>query len=192
MPYLVDPVVEPDSVSGPQPEIGAADLTLRRWSRKDAPRLVEAFDDPDIRRWHLRRLDSRAEATGLVTGWRQDWRRHTAASWAIVHTAAPDTVLGQVGFRSLYLADGLAECSYWVLPEWRRKGLATRAAQVLGDWALDELGLQRLELVHSIRNAGSCRVALGAGFEVEGTKRRLQQHEDGWHDMHLHARVRER
>jgi hypothetical protein len=33
-------------------------------------------------------------------------------------------------------------------------------------------------------------VAIGAGFQVEGTKHRLQLHADGWHDMHLHGRVR--
>jgi hypothetical protein len=45
--------------------------------------------------------------------------------------------------------------------------------------------------VHSVRNHRSCRVAKDAGFSVEGIKRSLQRYEQGgFHDMHLHARVR--
>lgn len=38
-------------------------------------------------------------------------------------------------------------------------------------------------------NAASCRVALKAGFAAEGTRRSAALHADGWHDMHLHARI---
>jgi ribosomal-protein-alanine N-acetyltransferase len=190
MPYLVEPVVDPGSITGRQPTHVSEDLTLRPWSVHDAPQLHAVFADPEIQRWHLRRLDSLDEARDLVALWRSGWRRRTSASWAVVQTGDPATVLGQVAFRSLYLADGMAECSYWVAPEWRRKGIASRATAVLADWALGELGLHRLELVHSVRNEPSCAVARLAGFEAEGTKRGLQRHRDGWHDMHLHSRVR--
>lgn len=56
-------------------------------------------------------------------------------------------------------------------------------------WAFDPLGLHRVELNHSTENAASCRVAQRAGFPLEGTKRREHRHSDGWHDMHVHARL---
>ncbi|HVB43153.1 MAG TPA: GNAT family protein [Streptosporangiaceae bacterium] len=43
--------------------------------------------------------------------------------------------------------------------------------------------------MHSTMNPASCRVAGNAGFAYEGTKRREALHRDGWHDMHLHARL---
>ena len=46
-----------------------------------------------------------------------------------------------------------------------------------------------VELIHSTRNPASCRVAENAGYKLEGTKRREALHADGWHDMHLHARL---
>jgi RimJ/RimL family protein N-acetyltransferase len=46
-----------------------------------------------------------------------------------------------------------------------------------------------LELTHSTVNPVSCRVAVSAGYRLEGTKRRAGLHADGWHDMHLHARL---
>jgi RimJ/RimL family protein N-acetyltransferase len=42
---------------------------------------------------------------------------------------------------------------------------------------------------HSTANVASCQVAQYAGFAVEGTKRGEGRHVDGWHDMHLHARL---
>ena len=56
-------------------------------------------------------------------------------------------------------------------------------------WLLDVIGLHRIWLVHSAQNVASCRVADRAGFTAEGTMRDQARHADGWHDMHLHARL---
>ncbi|MFC7614839.1 GNAT family N-acetyltransferase [Actinokineospora soli] len=54
----------------------------------------------------------------------------------------------------------------------------------------DDLKLHRLYLDHSTANTASCRVATKAGFTPEGTLRGAGLHADGWHDMHLHSRLR--
>jgi RimJ/RimL family protein N-acetyltransferase len=59
----------------------------------------------------------------------------------------------------------------------------------LTTWAFGELRLHRLELSHSTVNPASCRVAENAGYAMEGIKRGEALHADGWHDMHLHARL---
>jgi ribosomal-protein-alanine N-acetyltransferase len=56
-------------------------------------------------------------------------------------------------------------------------------------WAFGTLGLHRIEANHSTANPASCRVAERAGFAAEGVKRGEALHADGWHDMHLHARL---
>lgn len=190
MPYVVKPVVDPQRLAAIQPEIDARGLVLRRWTPRDAGELMAAFADTEIQQWNLRTVESVLEAEHLIESWRRGWKRHNAVSWAVVRSADRDTVVGQVGFRALYPVDGMAEVSYWVVPGQRQRGIAGAATSALANWALDELGLERLELVHSMRNPASCRVALTAGFEVEGIKRRLQQHADGWHDMCLHSRLR--
>jgi RimJ/RimL family protein N-acetyltransferase len=88
----------------------------------------------------------------------------------------------------LRLSHGVAEAAYWTLPAARGRGVATRALQEVTRWAFD-VGLHRVELEHSTQNLPSCRVALKAGFLVEGTRRSAGLHGDGWHDMHLHGRV---
>jgi RimJ/RimL family protein N-acetyltransferase len=76
-----------------------------------------------------------------------------------------------------------------VLPAARGTGVAARAVGALVGWALGDVGLHRLELVHAVANTASCRVAGKAGYALEGTLRSAMLHADGWHDMHLHARV---
>jgi len=56
-------------------------------------------------------------------------------------------------------------------------------------WCFETLRLHRVELCHATANVASCRVARYAGFAVEATKRGEGRHADGWHDMHVHARL---
>ena len=56
-------------------------------------------------------------------------------------------------------------------------------------WFFTEIGLHRIELAHSVANVASCQVAARAGYAYEGTMRGEGLHADGWHDMHLHARL---
>jgi len=148
----------------------------------------EAFDDPDIQFWHTRRLDSDTEAREWLESWRRRWDAETDASWAIAR-AGDDAAVGQVGLRAIFLEGAQAQISYWVLPEARQQRLAAGASEALAEWSFRQLKLQRLYLQHSVRNVGSCAVATSAHFPLEGTSRRHMLHTDGWHDVHVHARV---
>jgi [ribosomal protein S5]-alanine N-acetyltransferase len=150
----------------------------------------EAFADPQIQRWHVRILSDEAEALEWITGWARRWAAETDASWAIADSG--DRVLGQAGLRWVDLFEAEGHLSYWVRPEARGRGVAVAAAQAVVAWSFDELGLHRLELRHSTANAASCRVAAKLDFPLEGTRREAGRHADGWHDMHLHARLRPR
>ncbi|SFR04052.1 Protein N-acetyltransferase, RimJ/RimL family [Lentzea waywayandensis] len=171
-----------------QPRIGVGDgLSLRPWRESDATAVFKAFNCPDIQRWHVRRMDTHDEALAWIAGWAKRWDDKTDASWAI---SRDDEPLGQAGLRHVSLFEASAALSYWVLPEARGAGIAARAAHALTEWTFDILGLHRVSLEHSTANAASCRVAAKLGFAVEGTLRGSARHADGWHDMHLHARLR--
>ncbi len=88
------------------------------------------------------------------------------------------------------LSEASAQLSYWVLPTARGKGIAVRAVRTLTSWAFDTLRMNRLFLVHSVGNPASCRVAHKAAFGLEGVLRGYLRHADGWHDVHMHARLR--
>lgn len=168
-----------------QPEIRAYGVLLRPWRPSDRPAVVTAYADPAIRRWHCRSMTD-DEADDWIAAWPGRWRSETGAGWAVVDAGS---VAGQISLRRVVLADGLAEVSYWVLPGARGRRIAARALSALTAWCFGTLRLHRVELCHSTGNVASCRVALSAGFAAEGTKRGEGRHADGWHDMHLHARI---
>lgn len=64
---------------------------------------------------------------------------------------------------------------YWLLPEARGKGLATRAVRLVSRWALLELGLARLALLTEPANVRSRRVAERCGFRLEGVLRSVAE-----------------
>ncbi len=190
MPFTISDVVAPGTLARREqpalPVPGA--LVLRPWTDADAPAVYEAFQDPLLQRWHARVADSASEALGWIADWRAAWAGEDDAYWAIAD-AVTDEVLGRVALRQIRLGDGQAEVAYWTMPSARGRGIAPRAVDRLTRWAFDEVGLHRLELTHATANEASCRVALKAGFPAEGTKRSALLHADGWHDMHLHARI---
>ncbi|MFH9007772.1 GNAT family N-acetyltransferase [Streptomyces afghaniensis] len=190
MPFLISPVLTPEVFTGrPQPTLATGDLLLRPWRAGDAPAVYEVFQDPVMHQWHARTAGSEEEVADWIRDWHQAWEEEREAQWAVVD-ADSDRLLGRVALREIRLGDGTAEVAYWTVPAARGRGVAARATTALARWALDEIGFHRLELLHAVRNEASCRVATRTGFALEGTKRSAILHPDGWHDMHLHARVR--
>jgi RimJ/RimL family protein N-acetyltransferase len=164
------------------------DLELRPWRPDDADALVAAGQDPAIRQWNLLTVASAEDARRRIERMHERWRAETGAVWAV---ARPDggAALGLIGWNDLDLAGGSAEIVYWVLAAARGGGVVAEATRRLSRWALDDLGLHRLRLCHSVANPASCRVADKAGYTYEGTMRGALLHSDGWHDQHLHALV---
>ncbi|MGC4895307.1 GNAT family N-acetyltransferase [Micromonospora sp. DT31] len=175
--------------AGPQPTLTAeGDLVLRPWEPADAPAVLAAYQDPEIRRWHTRRPESREQVLDWFAHFHRTWQQETGASWAV--TRGGGEVVGRMVMGGVDLHDGVASCAYWVVPAARGAGVAPRALRALSAWALGDGRLHRLWLDHSIHNGASCRVAVKAGFRLEGTSRSAAIHADGRHDMHVHARVR--
>jgi RimJ/RimL family protein N-acetyltransferase len=186
VPLLATPALRQGTMAAlTQPEITADRIALRPWQASDRPVVTAAFADPAIQRWHCRSMTDQ-EAADWIDSWPARWRNESDAAWAVLDA---DAVVGQVGLRNIDLAQGLAAVSYWVVPQARGRRVATRALGALTTWSLETLGLHRLALSHSTANQASCRVAQHAGFAAEGTKRGEGRHADGWHDMHLHARL---
>jgi RimJ/RimL family protein N-acetyltransferase len=189
MPKLVDPAVPAGRLNGRnQPDLAVDELLLRPWTDADAPAIVEAYRDPAIQRWHARSM-TESEASAWAASWAARWVAETGAGWAVV---SDGVLLGRVDLRTVDLAEGHGEAAYWVVPQGRGRSVAPRALRAVTDWMFTQVGLHRIDVEHSTRNAASCRVAAKAGFVPEGTKMSSALHVDGWHDMHLHARINDR
>jgi len=77
---------------------------------------------------------------------------------------------GTVGAQHPYAHDrGVLETFYFILPEFRRRGLATASLRLINDWVREVTPeLRRIQLHVVVGNAGSGIVAKRAGYLFEG------------------------
>lgn len=157
-------------------------VTLRAWTRDDAPFLSDANADPAIQRYNgvLDRLGrpapppSIADAEAIIDGFTSSWRtfvttgRPTGVAFAIVDSQS-GTVVGCCGVDGWSDAD-VAQFGYWIAPGARGRGYATRAVVLLMRW-LFELGAARVFVTIVAGNDASVAVARRAGLVYEGTMR---------------------
>lgn len=184
VPSLVEPTIAPGSLStSVQPRLAVGPILLRPWTDDDVPALVSAYQEPEIQYWHARSMTVE-EALRWIMDAGSAWSKETGVSWAV----ELDGVLAGRMTLQFHLADGFAGAGYWTRTAARGRGVAPQALAAAVKWAFD-VGMRRVELEHSTQNPASCRVAFKAGFEAEGTRRDGALHADGWHDMHVHARV---
>lgn len=102
----------------------------------------------------------------------QGYADKTAADTARIYgTWVDGKLVGGVLFRTMDVEQGVAEAGCWLEPAAVGKGLVTRAARVIIDWAVEERGIHRVEWLVSAKNAASIAVAQRLGMTREGVLR---------------------
>jgi RimJ/RimL family protein N-acetyltransferase len=157
-------------------ELRDGDLLLREWSFDDVPAIAEACRDPEIPRWipfvpipYTEQDATQYVEACLAAG--DD--RHAFAMAAASH----GRMLGSIDLRVNAMRTG--HIGYWVGRAARGHGVCTHALRVLSRWAVNELGLGRLELITDPDNLASQRVAEKAGFRREAVLRSHLLYRDG-------------
>jgi len=144
-------------------------VRLRAWKPADAPAVWAACQDALIVRFlPVPQPYTEAVAREYVARRALDWSSEGERSFAITD-ATTGEVLGSIA-RHLR-AEHRAEFGYWLVPNARSRGVATRALRLFVDWSLETPGLIRLELYTHPENDASGRVAERAGFTREGVRR---------------------
>ena len=151
--------LEPDIRIVPLERSDLGDLT----SMRDDPQVVRFTRMPDpppvdfFESWFSRyedgRVDGTREAFAIVDGERN--------------------VLGIALAPAIDRETATVELGYVIHGHARGRGVATRALELLTDWAFTELAAHRLELYISPANEGSKRVAAKNGYVYEGTLRSM-------------------
>jgi len=139
-------------------------ITLRAPRAGDIERITSAAQDPETQKWALAlpRPYFREHAVSFIEQSAAEARAGTGYSF--VAADGEDRVIAAMRVG----ADG--EIGYWVAPDARGRGVATRAVTLLRDWAHTELGLQRMIMQIHPDNVVSCRVAEKAGFVDTGER----------------------
>jgi ribosomal-protein-alanine N-acetyltransferase len=142
-------------------------LRLRPIAEADAP-LMMAASVGDVPDWTFipRDMDEKRAREWIRRGFLAR-ERGRAVRFVIEYESQ---LAGTVGAQHPYEHDrGIVETFYFVLPEFRRRGLATLALRLLNSWVQASTPeLRRLQLHVIVGHPGSGRVAELAGYKLEG------------------------
>ncbi|HUO74161.1 MAG TPA: GNAT family N-acetyltransferase [Solirubrobacteraceae bacterium] len=157
---------------------------LRAWRDSDVDAIVAACQDPEIVRW-TRVPERYGEVDAQAYLLERYHATHAGASapFAIVASSDLDVLLGSISILRVVWEHLRAEVGYWLAPQARGQGHATRALTLISRWAFDALGLERIDLLAATGNLPSQHVAERAGYSREGVLRSYMEGADGRQDM---------
>ncbi|MBQ0952900.1 GNAT family N-acetyltransferase [Streptomyces sp. RK76] len=113
--------------------------------------------------------------------------RHAADSGFLHGLWLDGTLVGGLLYRVFDAATGVCEIGCWLEPAGTARGLVTRGARVLIDWAFDERGMHRVEWYASTANTPSANAARRLGMMREGVLRESFPHRGTRQDMEVWA-----
>ena len=155
-------------------ELRDEELALRPFTMDDVTAIVEACNDPEIQHWipmvprPYTDEDARTFVQGEVAGIGQH-------QFAITENGR---LIGSIGLGINEFSHN-GHIGYWCAAAARGRGLTTRALRLLCKHGLEDLHLERLELITDPDNYASQRVAEKVGFTREGVLRSHLLHPDG-------------
>lgn len=96
-----------------------------------------------------------------------------------------DTLVGGVLFKTMDVERGNAEAGCWLEPSAVGRGLVTRAARIIIDWAIVGRGIHRVEWHVSASNGASIAVARRLGMTRDGVLRESYLRRGKRHDIEV-------
>lgn len=138
-------------------------LELKRWMRWISPR------------------PTRRECTAWIRMAQKSWRAHLAFNFGIFDTR-DGQLLGSVWLSKIDGKHCYANVGYWVRSDHSKRGIATAAVRLIIPFGFKDAGMNRLEILASVENKASQRVAAKVGARREGVLRQRLRLENRYHD----------
>jgi RimJ/RimL family protein N-acetyltransferase len=157
------------ALAPPDPPLTDGVVTLRSWRNSDAASITRLFQDDDALRWTRAPSPYReGDAFQWLASLPTQMRRGDALPLAVTD-AADGSLLASIDLRMR--GEGRAEFGYVVGAWARRRSVGTRALRLYASWALETLGVARLELLVQPGNEASLALGRRVGFTEEGLLR---------------------
>lgn len=165
-----DTMVAEGELQDPEPDLNDGVVWLRRWQASDQACVQAASDEGHIPQSTTVPAPFSVEA-GQEWIARQHGRTRDGQGWSL---AIAEAESGRaVGCVVLLLRpqSGVVGLGYWLAPDDRGRGYATRAVGLLTSWALQAQAFARVEAWVEPDNAASVAVLRRCGFDHEGRLR---------------------
>ena len=145
-------------------------LVLRRFTVDDAQAMYDNWaNDERVSRflsWSPHK--SSEETKQLLEGWCDAYKNDTTYNWAMEYDG---TVIGSISVVEIKERHERAEIGYCMGYAYWNKGIMSEAAKAVIDYLFMEVGVNRIDISHAVKNPASGRVAQKCGLTYEGTKR---------------------
>ena len=159
-------------------------LLLRRWRPDDLDTLARWHVDPELMRHMGKPSFTREEVEADFRRFEQHWAEHGFGLWAAEEKASGELV-GRAGLAYHRVWSNDPEVGWLIDRPWQGRGLATEAGAACVEYALGELGFERVVSICTAENAASRRVMEKLGFRV------WRDLYDPKHDLKLLLHVRD-
>lgn len=160
------------------------DLGIHLLRLTDAEELYRLVDSnrSHLRQWlpfvdHYRSVD---DASAFID---RCLERYTKQSGLGIGLRYRNSLAGVATYDYLDWDNSMTRIGYWLGKEFEGRGLMTRTCRALTDLAIDEMGLNRVEIWCAAENERCRRVPERLGFKLEGTFRQRERVSDKYLDM---------
>jgi RimJ/RimL family protein N-acetyltransferase len=118
------------------------------------------------------------EASAFILSREEAWKSQNEYGFGIFD-AETGKFLGGVGLNFINRVHNCGNLGYWVRTSAAGRGVASRAARLVARFGLEEIGLQRIEILAAVDNLASQRAAEKAGARLESAllRKRLRNKE---------------
>lgn len=175
-------------------ELSDGRLTIRRLHTADVPRIFAAARASvnEVYTWlPWCHPDYKIEETAdFVARSIAEWDKGEVFNFGMFDTRTGD-YLGGSAINHIVQEYKYANLGYWVRTSQAGRGVATAATLLTARFGLEDLGLQRIEIVAAVGNLASQRVAEKAGALKEGVMRKRLLLRGRAHDAVLYSLVAE-
>jgi RimJ/RimL family protein N-acetyltransferase/predicted GNAT family acetyltransferase len=145
-------------------------IFLRPLRQADATTHHAGEDDVQLRGFEFPGPASLARVEAAIAEWRWSWAARGPVRNFGIWSAATGGLVGNVEVRVLDGHD--VNLSYLVFPEWRRRGVATRAARLALEYGRTQLGARRARIEVLAENTASLGVVRRLGARSTGAVQR--------------------
>jgi RimJ/RimL family protein N-acetyltransferase len=150
------------------PELTDGTILLRLMRAEDAT-VHRAGEDEEMARWVSGGRSTLASVNAFIENSRESWRAGGPRRALGIFDRATEQLIGfiEVDLASL-VAPGQVNVSYGVFPEWRGRGIAEMAIELMSEYLRTSTDARQMVLRIAPANAASLRVAEKAGFTFCG------------------------
>ena len=151
-------------------ELSDGQILIRPYRADDINAMYEAVRESirEVSRWMAWCHEDYTvdEASAFILAREEAWKSDQEYGFGIFNVESEE-FLGGVGLSFINRVHNCGNLGYWVRTSAAGRGVASRAARLAARFGLEEIGLQRIEILAAVDNLASQRAAEKAGARLE-------------------------